>query len=60
MPVSLFPSRFMWRSSSLTLWLVINQLDTTQSHLGPKPASAKADFSKEELSAILKFGAQNM
>jgi hypothetical protein len=39
---------------------VINQLDTTQSHLGPKPASAKPDFSKEELSAILKFGAQNM
>ncbi|KAG9088716.1 hypothetical protein FS749_001947 [Ceratobasidium sp. UAMH 11750] len=41
-------------------YAIINQLDTTQSHLGPKPASAKADFSKEELSAILKFGAQNM
>ncbi|KAG9094891.1 hypothetical protein FRC06_010361 [Ceratobasidium sp. 370] len=41
-------------------YAIINQLDTTQSHLGPKPASAKSDFSKEELSAILKFGAQNM
>ncbi|CAE6414800.1 unnamed protein product [Rhizoctonia solani] len=41
-------------------YAIINQLDTTQSHLGPKPATAKADFSKEELSAILKFGAQNM
>ncbi|CEL60902.1 chromodomain-helicase-DNA-binding protein 1 [Rhizoctonia solani AG-1 IB] len=41
-------------------YAIINQLDTTQSHLGPKPSAAKADFSKEELSAILKFGAQNM
>jgi chromodomain-helicase-DNA-binding protein 1 len=38
---------------------VINQIDTTGSHInGTKEKSG--DFTREELSAILKFGAQNM
>ena len=41
---------------------VINQMDTSGKTLGPRSASAPKpeNFSKDELSAILKFGAQNM
>jgi chromodomain-helicase-DNA-binding protein 1 len=36
---------------------VINQIDTTGKNLGQKP---KADYSREELGAILKYGASNL
>ncbi|KAG9044866.1 hypothetical protein FS837_007390 [Tulasnella sp. UAMH 9824] len=40
---------------------VINQMDTSGASFAPKaPSKASAEFSKDELSAILKFGAQNM
>jgi chromodomain-helicase-DNA-binding protein 1 len=41
---------------------VINQIDTTGSHINGNGAAKEknGDFSKDELSAILKFGAQNM
>lgn len=40
---------------------VINQMDTTGAHINKNGVSTKpGEFSKEELSAILKFGAQNM
>ncbi|KAG9012481.1 hypothetical protein FRB94_005798 [Tulasnella sp. JGI-2019a] len=42
-------------------YAIINQMDTSGAHFAPKtPAKPAADFSKDELSAILKFGAQNM
>jgi chromodomain-helicase-DNA-binding protein 1 len=40
--------------------IVINQMDTTGAHINGNPKEKSADFSKEELSAILKFGAQSM
>lgn len=45
---------------------VINQMDTSQAHLGAKAVStaketAKSDaLSKDELTAVLKYGAQKM
>lgn len=45
---------------------VINQMDTSQTHLSSKGAAAvkdtpKADhLSKDELNAVLKYGAQKM
>lgn len=42
---------------------VINQIDTTGSHINGNSKDNKdkaGEFSKDELSAILKFGAQNM
>lgn len=39
---------------------VINQMDTTGAHINGTPREKSGEFSKEELSAILKFGAQNM
>ncbi|KAG8933089.1 hypothetical protein FRC02_012457 [Tulasnella sp. 418] len=42
-------------------YAIINQMDTSGAHFAPKaPAKPAADFSKDELSAILKYGAQNM
>ena len=46
--------------------LVINQMDTTQAHLSSKaPTTSKensktTDLSKDELHAVLKYGAQKM
>jgi len=41
---------------------VINQMDTTGAHINgtSTPKDKSGDYSKEELAAILKFGAQNM
>ena len=42
---------------------VINQMDTSQAHLSSRPTSTpnKPDnLSKEELTAVLKYGAQKM
>lgn len=41
---------------------VINQMDTTGAHINgtSTPKEKSGDFSKEELAAILKFGAQNL
>lgn len=41
---------------------VINQMDTSQAHLGAKAKDAiKPDnLSKDELTAVLKYGAQKM
>jgi len=40
---------------------VINQMDTSGANFNPKNVTKPTpDFSKEELSAILKYGAQNM
>lgn len=50
----------------LTLPIVINQMDTSQAHLSTKPATngkepGKTDaLSKDELTAVLKYGAQKM
>lgn len=42
-------------------YAIINQMDTSGTNFAPKTAGQKSNnFSKEELSAILKFGAQNM
>lgn len=42
-------------------YAIINQMDTSGASFAPKaPSKAAAEFSKDELSAILKFGAQNM
>ncbi|KAI9634188.1 putative Chromodomain helicase [Dioszegia hungarica] len=43
-------------------YAIINQIDTTGSHINGNGAAKEknGDFSKDELSAILKFGAQNM
>lgn len=45
---------------------VINQVDTSQGHLSAKPekkdkeVSKPGDLSKDELTAVLKYGAQKM
>lgn len=48
----------------LTQFIVINQMDTSQAHLSSKPQGKdphKPDnLSKEELTAVLKYGAQKM
>lgn len=43
-------------------YAIINQMDTSGAYLGEKSAVSKPNdnFSKDELDAILKFGAQNM
>ncbi|KAK8853315.1 hypothetical protein IAR55_004019 [Kwoniella newhampshirensis] len=43
-------------------YAIINQMDTTGAHINgtATPKEKNGDFSREELSAILKFGAQNM
>ncbi|RSH91369.1 hypothetical protein EHS25_009668 [Saitozyma podzolica] len=43
-------------------YAIINQMDTTGAHINgtSTPKDKAAEFSKEELSAILKFGAQNI
>jgi chromodomain-helicase-DNA-binding protein 1 len=43
-------------------YAIINQMDTTGAHINGNstPKNKDGDFSKEELSAILKFGAQNL
>ncbi|KAJ7594285.1 SNF2 family N-terminal domain-containing protein [Mycena floridula] len=46
-------------------YAIINQMDTSQAHLGTKPVqpkdSSKPDnLSKDELTAVLKYGAQKM
>ena len=42
-------------------YAIINQMDTSGTNFAPKSAAKNAtQFSKEELGAILKFGAQNM
>ncbi|KIO30341.1 hypothetical protein M407DRAFT_20608, partial [Tulasnella calospora MUT 4182] len=42
-------------------YAIINQMDTSGASFAPKaPSKASAEFSKDELSAILKYGAQNM
>ena len=45
--------------------VVINQMDTSQAHLSSKATATKDsskpnDLSKEELHAVLKYGAQKM
>ena len=44
--------------------LVINQMDTSQAHLGskapPKDTHKPDNLSKDELHAVLKYGAQKM
>lgn len=54
--------RFHSRNYSLICFsLVINQMDTSGANFNPKNVTKPTpDFSKEELSAILKYGAQNM
>lgn len=44
---------------------VINQMDTSQAHLSSKASASKdtsktTDLSKDELHAVLKYGAQKM
>lgn len=44
---------------------VINQMDTSQAHLSSKAGATKenskpSDLSKDELHAVLKYGAQKM
>ncbi|KAF8325229.1 SNF2 family N-terminal domain-containing protein [Cantharellus anzutake] len=42
-------------------YAIINQMDTSGDNFNPKKTTKPSpDFSKEELSAILKYGAQNM
>jgi len=52
--------------SSMVIYLVINQMDTSQAHLSSKATSMTKDphkpdnLSKDELTAVLKYGAQKM
>ena len=49
------------RSKHDTTNIVINQMDTTGAHInGTDTPKANKDYTKEELSAILKFGAQTL
>ncbi|KAG8905811.1 hypothetical protein FRB99_008176 [Tulasnella sp. 403] len=41
-------------------YAIINQMDTSGANFAPKPSKPTNDWSKDELSAILKYGAQNM
>ena len=50
-----------------TGFLVINQMDTSQAHLSSKAEAAPAkestkpdNFSRDELTAVLKYGAQKL
>lgn len=58
--------RLLSRAYRLTSSIVINQMDTSQAHLSSKPGSQNKDqakpdnLSKEELTAVLKYGAQKM
>jgi chromodomain-helicase-DNA-binding protein 1 len=53
-----------WRVCLCAASLVINQMDTSQAHLSSKAQvkdSSKPDnLSKDELTAVLKYGAQKM
>ncbi len=63
MPVSVsFRRQWVDINDSLT---VINQMDTSQAHLSSKATSQKdaqktENLSKDELTAVLKYGAQKM
>ncbi len=50
--------------SELNSITVVGQMDTTQEHLSAKPKkekeAKKGDIDKEELTAVLKYGAQKM
>lgn len=50
------------RQKMILEYAIINQMDTAGTKFGAKPAPAKTGepFSKDELSQILKFGAQSM
>lgn len=50
------------RQKMILEYAIINQMDTAGSRFGAKPVAPKANeaFSKDELSQILKFGAQSM
>ena len=52
-------------ASLKALLIVINQMDTSQAHLSSKPSVPKDpskpdNLSKDELTAVLKYGAQKM
>lgn len=49
---------FYW--TNLIMLLVINQMDTSHTHLGGDKPRKPEKPSNQELSAILKYGAQNM
>ena len=59
-----FHQRFTWKFTQAVL-IVINQMDTSQAHLSSKPSVPKDpskpdNLSKDELTAVLKYGAQKM
>lgn len=54
-------------SDLIYIMLVINQMDTSQAHLSSNPKGEKVkdstkpdNLSKDELTAVLKYGAQKM
>ena len=61
-----FWSLFPYHAHEYTRCPVINQMDTSQAHLsskgGPsvKDSGKTSDLSKDELQAVLKYGAQKM
>ena len=63
MPVRI-PIKSFFGASLIPLLIVINQMDTSQAHLSSKPLPkdpTKPDnLSKDELTAVLKYGAQKM
>jgi hypothetical protein len=64
MPVSI-PINDSFAVSLRALLIVINQMDTSQAHLSSKPSVPKDpskpdNLSKDELTAVLKYGAQKM
>ena len=62
----LLPSLFPHHAHEYMLHPVINQMDTSQAHLSSKGGSSMkdngkaTDLSKDELQAVLKYGAQKM
>lgn len=69
MPVSLSDGNVFanyQKAHSSMICIVINQMDTSQAHLSSKPGAATKDstkpdnLSKDELTAVLKYGAQKM
>ena len=64
MPVRI-PIKISLGASLRALLIVINQMDTSQAHLSSKPSVPKDpskpdNLSKDELTAVLKYGAQKM
>jgi hypothetical protein len=64
MPVRI-PIKISLGASLKALLIVINQMDTSQAHLSSKPSVPKDpskpdNLSKDELTAVLKYGAQKM